>query len=431
MEKIKKDERVDIILKTFESFGIKMESVEIMNGSAVSYFVFKLITPTRMKDLDSFDRDLCHALAVSDIRIDAPIRNSSLIGIEVPEKERKFFKLRDMLKGKEFAQNKLFIPFGRTIGGEDMLVDLYTLPHLLITGTTGSGKSNFLNCLINSLTYKMDPTELKFILVDPKRVEFSLYAGLPHLLASPIVDCQKAISALRWMCGEMERRYKLLSETGTKNIENYNQKTKEKLPYVLYVVDEFVDLFYADKKSFENVAIRVLQMGRAVGCHVIMATSRPSKEIMNGLLTSNMPSRLALNLCCVSDSKAVLGRAGAEKLLREGDALFSGVDDVTPVRIQIPRITEEEIISNVKKLKKQFGAYEEDDTKEELPVDTEEDPLYEEAKEIVIKNGKASSSFLQRKLRIGYSRAARLIDMLEESGVVGEANGAEYRKVLI
>lgn len=429
----KEDERTKTILKTFQDFGIKMETVEVLAGPVVSYFVFKLKTPTRMKELENFDRDLNHALGVSNIRIDAPIRDTSLIGVEVPDKERKFVPLKELWKNKEFAKNKkrLVVPFGRLVGSEDFFVDLYELPHLLITGTTGSGKSNFLHCLLNSFLQKSSPDEVKLILVDPKRVDLVLYNGLPYLLSEVIVDSAKAISALCWLEQEMERRYELLTEKGMRNIERYNETSKEKMPYILYIVDEFADVFYSQKKNFEGAVLKILQMGRAVGCHVILCTSKPTKDIMRSLVSANMPSRLSFHLCCASDSKEVLYQTGAEKLLREGDALFQGIDDIDTMRLQTPFISEEEIVSNIKNAKKKYGSFKEMPEEYDDPSEAvEEDLLYEKAKEIVIKNGKASSSLLQRKLRIGYSRAAKLIDRLEENGIIGSADGSAVRKVI-
>lgn len=251
------------------------------------------------------------------------------------------------------------------------------------------------------------------------------------MLSEVIVDSNKAISALCWLEQEMERRYELLTERGLRNIERYNETSKEKMPYILYIVDEFADVFYSQKKNFEGAVLKILQMGRAVGCHVILSTSKPTKDIMRSLVSANMSSRLSFHLCCVSDSKEALYQTGAEKLLRKGDALFQGIEDTDTMRLQTPFISEEEIVSNIKNAKKKYGNFKEMPEEYDDPSEAvEEDLLYEEAKEIVIKNGKASSSLLQRKLRIGYSRSAKLIDRLEENCIISSADGSAVRKVI-
>jgi S-DNA-T family DNA segregation ATPase FtsK/SpoIIIE len=271
------------ILKTFKNFGIKMKLVEEKAGPISSYYIFDLVTPTRMKDLDGFVRDLNYTLAVSDVRIDAPIPDTSQIGIEVPNKERVFVDIKEMWDNQEFLRNKekLLIPFGRMVGNKDLFIDLFKLPHLLISGSTSSGKSNFLHCLISSLIKKFSPEEVKFILVDNKRVELTVFDGVPHLLVEPIVETVKTINALCWLNREMEIRYKLLEDAGARDIVEYNKKGEEKMPYLLFIEDEFADdMCSPEKKRFEDKIIRILQMGRSVGLHIILSTSRPSKKIL-------------------------------------------------------------------------------------------------------------------------------------------------------
>lgn len=435
MNKTKKDERVGIILKTFSDFGIKMESVEVMVGPAISYFVFKLITPTRMKDLDTFDRDLNHALGVSDIKIDAPIRDKSLIGIEVPNKERAFVDIKEMWDNQEFLRNKekLLIPFGRMVGNKDLFIDLFTLSHLLISGSTGSGKSNFLHCLISSLIKKFSAEEVKFILVDNKRVEFNIYDGIPHLLTKPIEENKKTINALSWLNREMEIRYKLLEDAGVMDIVEYNKKCEEKMPHILFIEDEFVDDMIIGKKRFEDKIIRILQMGRAIGLHIILSTSRPSKKNIENLMGANITARLCFAVCCSSDSKVVIYSAGAERLSDKGDALFLDNGSIKPIRLQTPYISDAELKGVIESAKEHYYFGQNDDAEtnviSEFDEERMEDELYDEVKAFAIKNGRISPALIQRKFRIGYNRAALLIDMLEKDSVIGEADGSKPRDV--
>jgi S-DNA-T family DNA segregation ATPase FtsK/SpoIIIE len=349
------DKRAAIILKTFDDFGIKMELEEVKTGPAISHFIFHLVTSTRMKDLDSFDRDLSLALGVFPIHI-APIPDTSLIGIEIPNKERVFVDLQEMWNNKEFLENrkKLLIPLGRTFNDEDIFVDLDESPHLLITGSTGSGKSNFLHCLINSLIRKFTPSQINFILVDAKQVEFSLYKDLPYLLTNPIVETNKSINALRWTNNEMERRFKLLEESGSINIKEHNKKAEKKLPFILIISDEYADAIQESSKVFQELHTKVLQMGKAVGLHVILATSRPSKDVVRNMMCANLTSRISFGLANASDSKEVLGITGAEKLLGNGDALFQTGGFRKPVRLQTPYISPVEITKIVEAEKQKY-----------------------------------------------------------------------------
>jgi S-DNA-T family DNA segregation ATPase FtsK/SpoIIIE len=390
-----------------------------------------------MKDLDGFVRDLNYALAVSDVRIDAPIPNTSLIGVEVPNEERIFVDIREMWNNQEFLKNKekLLIPFGRMLGNKDLFVDLSKLPHLLISGSTGSGKSNFLHCMINSLIKKFSSKELKFILVDNKRVEFTVYNEVPHLLTAPIFETGKTINALCWLISEMEKRYKLLEDANVMDIVEYNKKEKNKIPYILFIEDEFADDAYANKREFENKIVILLQMGRAVGLHIILSTSRPSKEGIRNMIGANITTRLCFALCCASDSKEFLFQVGAEKLLGDGDALFLDNGSVQAIRLQTPYISETELKESIENIKEHYFIRQNNNTEANVFFefgDKEiEDELYDEAKKIVIESQKASASFLQRKLKTGYARSAHLLDMLERDGIVGEADGANPRKIFI
>jgi S-DNA-T family DNA segregation ATPase FtsK/SpoIIIE len=437
MFKKEKNNSSEIILKTFKNFGIKMKLVEVKLSPIFSYYIFDLITPTRMKDLDGFVRDLNYALGVSSVRIDAPIPNTSLIGIEVPNKERIFVDIKEMWDNQEFLRNKekLLIPFGRMVGNKDLFIDLFKLPHLLISGATGSGKSNFLHCLISSLIKKFSVEEVKFILVDNKRVEFTIYDGIPHLLTKTIEENKKTINALSWLNREMEIRYKLLEDAGTRDIIEYNKKEKGKMPHILFIEDEFVDDMITRGESFEDKIIRILQMGRAVGLHVILSTCRPSREVVGNMIGANIFARLCFAVCSSSDSKAVIYSTGAENLLGEGDSLFLDNGSIKPIRLQTPHISETELKEVIKIAKERYFSSQNYDAQKsvfsEFDEERIEDELYDEVKAFAIKNGKISPALIQRKFRIGYNRSARLMDMLEADGVVGEADGAKPRKVLI
>ncbi|MGW8184992.1 MAG: DNA translocase FtsK [Candidatus Moraniibacteriota bacterium] len=432
------DNGAEIILKTFKNFGIKIKLVEAKPGPISSYYIFDLITPTRMKDLDGFVRDLNYALATSDVRIDAPIPNTSLIGIEVPNKERVFVDIKEMWDNQEFLKNKekLLVPFGRMVGNKDLFIDLFKLPHLLISGVTGSGKTNFLNCLIGSLMKKFSSEEIKFILVDNKRVEFTVYDGVPHLLTNPIVETGKTINALCWLNREIEERFKLLEDTGAVDIAEYNKKAEEKMPYILFINDEFADdMCSPEKKRFEEKLVRILQMGRAVGLHVILSTSRPSKGNIGTILCANITTRLCFAVCSSTDSKEMLNSTGAEKLLNDGDALFLNGGNIKPIRLQTPYISADNLKEVNKNAEEQYFFGQSDDVETNVFFEFNdgkiEDELYDEVKAFAIENGKISPALIQRKFRIGYNRSALLIDVLEKDGVVGESDGAKPRDVLI
>ncbi|MDX9913510.1 MAG: DNA translocase FtsK [Candidatus Moranbacteria bacterium] len=432
----KKVKRSEIILKTFKNFGIKMKLKENKQGPISSYFIFDLITPTRMKDLDGFVRDLNYALATSDVRIDAPIPDTSLIGIEVPNKERVFVDIKEMWNNQEFLRNKekLLIPFGRMVGNKDLFVDLFKLPHLLISGSTGTGKTNFLHCLISSLIKKFSAEEVKFILVDNKRVEFTEYNGVPHLLTEPIVKNNITMNALCWLNREMEERFKLLEDAGARDIVEYNKKAEEKMPYILFINDEFADDMIVEKKRFEDKVIPILQMGRAVGLHIILMTARPCKKNIENLMGANISARLCFAVCCASDSKVVIYSAGAERLLDKGDALFLDYENIKPIRLQTPYISEVKLKEIIENAKEQYYFDQDDNTENNISFEFNdreiEDELYSEVKEFAIEKGIVSTASIQRNFKIGYNRSARLMDKLEEDGVIGEADGSKPRKVL-
>jgi len=339
----------DKIIKTFEDFGIKMKIKEILHGPVETFYVLKLITPTRMKELDDFYRDLTHALGTKDIEIEAPILNKPYIGVRVKNEKREFIFWKDIIKNKKFqkTQKNLVLPIGRT-EGEDIFLDFFENPHLVISGISSSGKSNFLLSLVASLMIKFNHKELKLILADPKRVEFSIFQDSPYLMKPIIQTTKKALSTAEELVIEMDKRYELLEDKGVRNIIEYNNKVKEKMPYIFFIIDEISDFMLDNKnnasKKIEEAIVSLLQKSRAIGINVFISTSRPCKKTLPGLLLANSFNRIAFRLITKSDSESILDCSGAEKLLCDGDSLFSDIDHyLKPRRIQTPLISDDEI----------------------------------------------------------------------------------------
>jgi len=452
------DTRVNsaIIKKTLQNFDIQVEMSEINIGPTVTQYTLKPAEGVKLSKITALSNDLSLVLASHPIRIEAPIPGRSLVGIEVPNKTRAQVRLRNLIENLNFknSPSNLIIILGRDVSGVPVYADLSRMPHLLVAGATGTGKTIFLNTLILSLLYKNSTETLKFILIDPKRVEFTLYNNLPHLLCPVIHDPQRAINALKWLTGEMERRFEVFAQAGARDIGSYNEKIEkdqslEVMPYIILIVDELADLMAARGREIEAGIVRLAQMARAVGIHLVVATQRPSVEVITGLIKANITSRITFQVASQVDSRTVIDVAGAEKLLGLGDLLYISADTVKPKRIQGPYVSEKELRKAVNYIKSKFGEEktESDQVMEaelfkELEKTTEvspsglteefsfkEDPLYEDARGVVLEARKASASLLQRRLRIGYARAARLIDILEERGVVGPANGAKPRDV--
>ena len=445
-----------IIKKTLENFGISVEMSEINIGPTVTQYTLKPAEGIKLSRITTLSNDLSLALAAHPIRIEAPIPGKSLVGIEIPNNVRAKVRLKDLLSNSNFqnSASNLNIALGRDVSGRALYADLERMPHLLVAGSTGTGKTIFLNSLILSLLYQGGPSLLRFILIDPKRVEFSVYNGLPHLLTPVIYDAQKTVNALHWLTSEMERRFDLLSAEKARNIGSYNESVlkhdgREPLPYIVLIIDELADLMAAKGRDVEAGIVRLAQMSRAVGIHLVVATQRPSVEVITGLIKANITSRVTFQVASQVDSRTVLDMAGAEKLLGLGDMLFVSAEIAKPKRIQGAYISEKEVRNVVNCIKSELPEtkIEEGISENHLAEDLEktltvpeteienfyggEDPLYEEAKRIVIEARKASSSLLQRRLRIGYARAARLIDMLEEQEIVGPGEGAKPREILI
>ncbi|NTV40847.1 MAG: DNA translocase FtsK [Candidatus Moranbacteria bacterium] len=471
-----------IIQETLLNFGIEVELGEIKTGPTVTQYSFRPAVGVKLSRITTLSNDLALRLAARQVRIEAPIPGRSLVGVEVPNKKNATIRMPELLQSLEFENRKsnLLLALGKDVSGNYIFGNLKKMPHLLIAGSTGSGKSVCVNTLILSMLYQNSPEDLKLILVDPKRVELTPYNGIPHLLTDVIVENGKVLSALKWAIGEMERRYKILQKVGSKDITSFNKKAEsgeifkninsetgeiteepiEKIPYIVIIIDELADLMASHGKEVEGVIIRLAQMARAVGIHLILSTQKPIVTVITSLIKSNIPTRIAFRVPSLMDSRTILDASGAEKLLGNGDMLFSAAEAVDLRRVQGVFVSEEEVKRVVDFIKKQKFEKIEDsledsvDVSETKPVgnkngktktlqyadkidfdsienDDQEDSLYEEAKNIVIQAGKASCSLLQRRLRVGYSRAARLIDILEERGVVGPSDGAKPREILI
>jgi len=440
----------EMIKRTMENFGIPVEMGEYSVGPTVTQYTFKPAEGVKLSRITSLSNDLALALAMHPIRIEAPIPNKALVGVEVPNKIIARVGLREVLETKQFQdrKNNMMISLGKDVAGHAWLANLAKMPHLLVAGATGSGKSVCLNSIIVSLLYQNDPDDLKFIMVDPKRVELPVYNGIPYLLTPVITDVPKTINALKWCLNEMDRRFDVLAQAGKRNIESYNGNAKDpaqggqgRMPYIIFVIDELADLMVSAANDVEAAIIRLAQMARAVGIHLILATQRPSVDVITGLIKANIPVRIAFSVASSVDSRTILDSQGAEKLLGRGDMLFITPELSKPKRIQGAYVDDREIKKITRYIREQVGEAEYDDEIVEKHKvkgmagvrfsDNDSDDLYGEAKDIIVNSGKASTSFLQRRLRIGYARAARLIDLLEESGIVGPANGARPREILI
>lgn len=435
------------IRKTLENFGIEVEMGNTSTGPTVTQYTLKPQEGVKLAQITALSNDLALALAAHPIRIEAPIPGKSLAGVEVPNSVIAVVGLREVLQSNRFRtgrKSNLTMAIGRDVAGDPYMADLGKMPHLLIAGATGSGKSVCINSVIISFLYQNSPDDLKFILIDPKRVELSVYNGIPHLLTPVITDAKKTINALKWAVNEMDRRYDILAEVGKRNIESYNQSHEDHLPYIIIMIDELADLMSVAAKEVESLIVRLAQMARAVGIHLVLATQRPSVNVITGLIKANITARIAFAVASQTDSRTILDMAGAEKMLGRGDMLFITAELSKPKRLQGAYVDDKEIKRVVKFLRE---AAEPDYLEEvtERKVDfampgmagsvaygaDEGDEHLDEARDLVIRAGKASASYLQRHLRIGYSRAARILDLLEAEGVIGPGDGAKPRDVLV
>ena len=438
------------ISHTLENFNINVEMKEVKVGPTVTQYTLKPSEGVKLSRITSLNNDLALALAAHPIRIEAPIPGKSLVGIEVPNQKPAVVRIRETFEAKSFKKRKIstLLALGKDVSGKCWSDDLTKMPHLLVAGATGSGKSVCLNAIILSLLYQNNPDTLRLIMVDPKRVEFPIYNGIPHLLTPVITDVTKTVYALRWAITEMDRRFDILAKAKKRDVGSYNLTAKEKIPFLVIIIDELADLMIAAAAEVEACVIRLTQMARAVGIHLIVATQRPSVDVITGLIKANIPARIAFSVASLMDSRTILDSAGAEKLVGKGDMLFLTPALSTPRRLQGAYVSDEEIKRVVEFLQ---NAMEEEAEYDDSIVTKQtgggssfdfksgggggggeaDDDLFEEAKECVIKAGKASASYLQRRLRVGYARAARLIDLLEEAGIVGASEGAKPRAILV
>lgn len=432
------------IQATLRSFGIDVEMGDVTVGPTVTQYTLRPAQGVKLSKITALNNDLALALATHPIRIEAPIPGKSLVGIELPNKQKAVVRLKELVAFKDYRKGDtpLEFPVGRAVNGKGFYAVLPKMPHMLIAGSTGSGKSVCINAMLSSLLFKHTSQELKIIMVDPKRVELTGYNGIPHLLTPVITDVKKCVNALKWAVSEMDRRYELLEKVGKKNIASFNEWSREKMPYIVIVIDELADLMSTMAKEVEPVIIRLAQMARAVGIHLVLATQRPSVDVITGLIKANITSRIAFSTASVMDSRTILDSSGAEKLLGRGDMLFITAELGRPIRLQGAFVSEAEstrIVDYLKKREKPEYANEvlEDPKLSRSTnqvgglVDDEIDPFFWDAKDMVINVGKASTSYLQRRLKVGYSRAARIMDLLEQEGVIGPADGSRARKVLI
>ena len=447
---------VNIIQRTLLTFGISVEMDEVTIGPTVTRYALKPAQGVKLSRIVGLQNELALALSAKSIRIEAPIPGKSLVGIEVPNKQKSTVGLANLLGDDRFKKNPkpLTVALGRGLSGAAVFGDLAKMPHLLVAGTTGSGKSVSIHSIITSLLYRNGPLDMRFFLVDPKRVELTLYNKIPHLLAPVITDPKKTILALKWATREMERRYEILQDHAVQNIESYHENiylkaqkkgdtTIERMPYIVIVIDELADIMQTYPRELESAIVRLAQMSRAVGIHLILSTQRPSVNVITGLIKANIPARIALQVSSQVDSRTILDQSGAEKLLGAGDMLYLSTSSPNPERLQSAFISEEEVKRVVNYLKQSYideipdtveltGNIEKGSSlfSDSLDDESGDDDLYEDARMVVIEAGKASTSFLQRKLGVGYARAAKLIDMLEARHVVGPGNGAKPRDVL-
>jgi len=439
----------NLIKRTLLNFGIVVEMDEISIGPSVTRYALKPAEGVKLSKILGLQNNLELALAAHPVRIEAPIPGKSLVGIEVPNTLKSTIGLGSLVSDEEYTRSALplFIALGRDISGRSHFANLGRMPHLLIAGATGSGKSVCIHAIINSLIFRNPPDNLKFIMIDPKRVELTMYNSIPHLLTPVTTEPKKAILALKWAAKEMERRYDILEKASVRDIDSYHQNVKnaDPMPFIVIIIDELADLMQSYPRELESAVVRLAQMSRAVGIHLILSTQRPSVNIITGLIKANIPTRIALQVSSQIDSRTILDTSGAEKLLGAGDMLFLSGEMSKPVRIQSAYISEKEVKGVVKYLRdtyadeltSEINFTNENNSNaifsaslEEDSNDLDDDELYEEARETVVRAGKASTSFLQRKLRIGYARAARLVDMLEERGVIGVGSGAKAREVI-
>ena len=436
------NQNAEKIEKTLESFGISAHVADVKLGPSVTQYALEIALGTKLSKVTALSTDLALALAAPNgqIRIEAPIPGRSLVGVEVPNRNLELVSLRKMLTSEQMkkTKSKLAIALGLNVAGEPVVADIARMPHVLIAGSTGSGKSVCIHTIISTILFRASPAEVKFILIDPKRVELTQYNGIPHLYSPVIVEPDKVLSALKWAIQEMDRRYKLFAENGVRNIDSYNEMSGfNALPYILVIIDELADIIMFAPADVEDAICRIAQMARATGIHLVVSTQRPSVDVITGLIKANIPCRIAFNVSSQVDSRVIIDTPGAEKLLGRGDMLFIPPDQAKPTRIQGTFVSDGEIKRLIDFIKKAGlpPVYTEEVTK--MPVKTtlsqteteEKDELFDDAVRIICNFDRASASLLQRRLKIGYARAARILDQLEAANIIGPAEGSKSREV--
>lgn len=437
----------NIIKRTLQNFGVTVEMGEVSIGPSITQYTLRPAEGVKLARILALHNDLALTLAAHPIRIEAPIPGKSLVGIEIPNRSIALVGMRSVLAAEEFKNSDvpLILGFGRDVSGKTVYTSLEKMPHLLVAGSTGSGKSVAIHAMMMSLLYRNPPERLRFLMIDPKRVELTVYSGIPHMLTPVITDPKKAILALKWAVGEMERRYELVASARARDINSYQSSREARenpMPYIVIIIDELADIMSAYPREMEATVVRLAQMSRAVGIHLIVSTQRPSVEVITGLIKANITSRMAFQVASQVDSRTILDTAGSEKLLGNGDMLYLAGDTTKPRRLQGAFVSESEVRKVVQYLEEKYASHEIESIRlEPEGVDAslfgpsssedDDDQLYPQAEEIIIQAGKASASYLQRRLRIGYARAARLLDFLESRGVVGPADGSKPREVLV
>jgi S-DNA-T family DNA segregation ATPase FtsK/SpoIIIE len=444
-------QNANTIEKTLDSFGIQAKVVEVNSGPAVTQYALRLSLGTKVSKITSLSSDLALALAAptGQVRIEAPIPGKDLVGVEIPNRGLEFVTLKRMLQSDVMrkGKSKLTVALGLDVSDTPVVADIGKMPHVLVAGTTGSGKSVLINAWICSLLFRTSPSEVKLIMVDPKRVELTGYNGIPHLLTPVIVEPDKILSALRWAMGEMENRYKRFAEVGVRNIDGFNELSGfQAMPYIVIFIDELADLMAYAPAEVEDTVCRLAQMARATGIHLVLATQRPSVDVITGLIKANVPTRLAFNVSSMVDSRVIIDMPGAEKLLGRGDMLYVPPDQSKPSRVQGTFVSEREVVKVVEFLKNKNPAVEYTEAVVNQPLagwkkggiratsgagGDGRDQFFEDALRLVCQYDKASASLLQRRLSVGYARAARIIDQLEMAGVIGPGDGAKPRDVLV
>jgi DNA segregation ATPase FtsK/SpoIIIE, S-DNA-T family len=426
-----------ILQETLEDFGITVKVTDIERGPIITRYELEPAPGVKVNRIEALEDDLALVMKAQSVRIIAPIPGKARVGVEVPNTTSTLVFLQEVLATKEFqdAKQRLTLALGKDIAGKPVIADLAQMPHILIAGTTGSGKTVCVNGIILSLLFRYSPNDLKFLMIDPKMVELAPYNGLPHLLCPVVTESKKASTALNWVVIEMERRYRLLAEATVRNIAGYNEKGSDKLPYIVVVIDEFADLMVVARDQVENAVTRLAQLSRAVGIHLILATQRPSVDVITGVIKANLPARVSFKVASKVDSRTVLDTNGADKLLGRGDMLFSRPEDSKLIRAQGALVSDAEIERVADFIRKQAEpVYDETIVKDQQrggSASGEKDEMYDEAVRIIMECNQASVSILQRRMRLGYTRAGRIIDMMHEEGLVGPYEGSKPRRILV